>query len=128
MLAGSAELRRTVRGTSRVGPPPAVEWPGPRAADDEPSTESPSGVDSGCPFGYAAALRCPSPSPAPCVSHARCRARLAGTDRVAGAAHFETPVEVGRRLIEEMTARLPGYAVPKYVREVPGAPSKQRIA
>lgn len=49
-------------------------------------------------------------------------------DRVAGAAHFETPVEVGRRLIEEMTARLPGYAVPKYVREVPGAPAKQRIA
>jgi L-lysine 2,3-aminomutase len=49
-------------------------------------------------------------------------------DRVAGAAHFETPVEVGRRLIEEMTARLPGYAVPKYVREVPGTPAKQRIA
>ena len=49
-------------------------------------------------------------------------------DRVAGAAHFETPVEVGLRLIEEMTARLPGYAVPKYVREVPGEPAKQRIA
>lgn len=48
-------------------------------------------------------------------------------DRVAGAAHFETPVEVGRRLIEEMAARLPGYAVPRYVREVPGAPAKQRI-
>jgi L-lysine 2,3-aminomutase len=49
-------------------------------------------------------------------------------DRVAGAAHFETPVEVGQRLIAEMTARLPGYAVPRYVREVPGAPAKLRIA
>ena len=49
-------------------------------------------------------------------------------DRVAGTAHFETPVEVGQRLIEEMTTRLPGYAVPRYVREVPGAPAKQRIA
>ena len=49
-------------------------------------------------------------------------------DRVAGAAHFETPVEVGQRLIAEMTARLPGYAVPRYVREVPGALAKLRIA
>lgn len=49
-------------------------------------------------------------------------------DRVAGAAHFETPIEVGQRLIAEMTARLPGYAVPRYVREVPGAPAKLRIA
>jgi len=49
-------------------------------------------------------------------------------DRVAGAAHFETPVEVGRRLIEELASRLPGYAVPRYVREVPGSPGKQRIA
>jgi EF-P beta-lysylation protein EpmB len=49
-------------------------------------------------------------------------------DRVAGAAHFETPAEVGRQLIEEMASRLPGYAVPKYVREVPGAAGKQRIA
>jgi len=49
-------------------------------------------------------------------------------DRVAGAAHFETPVEVGLRLIQQMADRLPGYAVPKYVREVPGAPAKVRMA
>lgn len=48
-------------------------------------------------------------------------------DRVTGAAHFEVPAEVGRALIEELTARLPGYAVPKYVREIPGAPAKVRI-
>jgi len=49
-------------------------------------------------------------------------------DRVAGASHFEAPVETGQRLIQGLTARLPGYAVPRYVREVPGAASKQPIA
>jgi EF-P beta-lysylation protein EpmB len=45
-------------------------------------------------------------------------------DRVAGAAHFEVPVATGRRIIDELRARLPGYAVPRYVQEVAGAPSK----
>ena len=45
-------------------------------------------------------------------------------DRVAGAAHFEVPEDVGRQLIDELRARLPGYAVPRYVREVAGAAYK----
>ena len=45
-------------------------------------------------------------------------------DRVAGAAHFEVDQAVGRRLIEAMRVRLPGYAVPRYVREEPGAAYK----
>lgn len=45
-------------------------------------------------------------------------------DRVDGAAHFEVPVETGINLIEEIRARLPGYAVPRYVREIPGKPGK----
>ncbi len=45
-------------------------------------------------------------------------------DRVAGAAHFEVPIATGRRIIEELRARLPGYAVPRYVQEVAGALSK----
>ena len=45
-------------------------------------------------------------------------------DRVAGAAHFEVPEAEGRRLVAELRRRLPGYAVPRYVREVPGAASK----
>jgi KamA family protein len=45
-------------------------------------------------------------------------------DRVAGAAHFEVPVEVGRQIVEQLRARLPGYAIPQYVREAPGALSK----
>ncbi len=48
-------------------------------------------------------------------------------DRVRGAAHFETTEEVGRQLIAQLTVRLPGYAVPRYVRETPGAPAKERI-
>jgi EF-P beta-lysylation protein EpmB len=45
-------------------------------------------------------------------------------DRVAGAAHFEVPVEEGRRIVKELRRRLPGYLVPRYVQEVPGAASK----
>lgn len=49
-------------------------------------------------------------------------------DRVAGAAHFEVPEAVGRKLIEELRTRLPGYAVPRYVRETPHDPSKVVLA
>jgi EF-P beta-lysylation protein EpmB len=48
-------------------------------------------------------------------------------DKVAGAAHFEVPVERGRELIEQLRARLPGYAVPRYVVEEPGEMSKTWI-
>ena len=46
-------------------------------------------------------------------------------DRVAGAAHFEVPEERGRELIRQLRARLPGYAVPRYVRDMPGATHKE---
>jgi EF-P beta-lysylation protein EpmB len=45
-------------------------------------------------------------------------------DRVAGAAHFEVPIEQGRMLIDELRATLPGYMVPKYVQEIPDRPNK----
>ena len=45
-------------------------------------------------------------------------------DRVAGAAHFEVPIDEGRRIMRALRARLPGYAVPRYVQEIPGADSK----
>ena len=41
-------------------------------------------------------------------------------DRVRGSLHFEVPVEEGRRLWEGLRRSLPGYAVPRYVQEVPG--------
>lgn len=49
-------------------------------------------------------------------------------DRVAGAAHFEVPVERGLQLIAEMRTQLPGYAVPRYVQEIAGEPHKRVLA
>lgn len=48
-------------------------------------------------------------------------------DRVAGAAHFEVPLEVGQRIVGELRERLPGYAVPRFVAEIPGAGSKSIV-
>lgn len=48
-------------------------------------------------------------------------------DRVAGAAHFEVPISTGRQIIDQLKARLPGYAVPRYVQEVAGAISKTEL-
>ena len=45
-------------------------------------------------------------------------------DPVAGAAHFKVSDGEAKRLHAGVTARLPGYLVPKLVREVPGAPAK----
>ena len=45
-------------------------------------------------------------------------------DRVQGSGHFEVSEETGRQLIQQLQALLPGYAVPKYVREIAGEPSK----
>lgn len=49
-------------------------------------------------------------------------------DQVAGAAHFYVPPERGCALIATMRAQLPGYAVPRYVREQPGRASKTVLA
>ncbi|HEX3872334.1 MAG TPA: EF-P beta-lysylation protein EpmB [Pirellulales bacterium] len=48
-------------------------------------------------------------------------------DRVAGAAHFEVPESLGHAIIRELRTRLPGYAVPCYVREIPGASHKVEV-
>lgn len=45
-------------------------------------------------------------------------------DRVRGASHFEVPTQRGLELIEALRGRLPGYAVPQYVIEQSGEPSK----
>lgn len=49
-------------------------------------------------------------------------------DPVQGAAHFEVEESRGRALIAKMRAQLPGYLVPRLVREVPGELSKTPIA
>lgn len=45
-------------------------------------------------------------------------------DRVRGASHFEVSQAEGLVLMGELRRRLPGYAVPRYVRESAGAASK----
>jgi EF-P beta-lysylation protein EpmB len=49
-------------------------------------------------------------------------------DRVAGAAHFEVPEAKGLAIVAELRRRLPGYAVPRYVREIAGETHKTVLA
>ena len=48
-------------------------------------------------------------------------------DNVQGAAHFDMPEARALQLHRELTARLPGYLVPKLVREIAGAPAKSAV-
>jgi len=45
-------------------------------------------------------------------------------DPVAGAAHFDVPEDRARGLMRDLSVRLPGYLLPRLVRERPGAPAK----
>lgn len=49
-------------------------------------------------------------------------------DKVRGAAHFDVPEHDARQLMSEVTAKLPGFLVPKLVREVAGMEAKQGIS
>jgi EF-P beta-lysylation protein EpmB len=48
-------------------------------------------------------------------------------DHVAGAAHFEVPDLTGLAIMDELRRRLPGYAVPRFVREIAGGLSKTAV-
>ena len=48
-------------------------------------------------------------------------------DRVRGAHHFEVPEDEGLRLIDALRARIPGYGLPRYVREIAGEASKTPV-
>ena len=48
-------------------------------------------------------------------------------DRVAGAAHFEVDRAAALEIMGDLRARLPGYLVPRLVREVEGAASKLSV-
>ena len=52
---------------------------------------------------------------------------LHSMDRVRGAGHFEVETSTGKRLVEDVLGRLPGYLVPRFVKEVPGALSKTPV-
>jgi len=49
-------------------------------------------------------------------------------DPVLGAAHFDVPEERAQRIAGELAAQLPGYLVPRLVRETQGAPAKVPLA
>ena len=44
-----------------------------------------------------------------------------------GSLHFQIPVERGLELIAALRRRLPGYAVPRYVQEIPGEAHKSDL-
>jgi EF-P beta-lysylation protein EpmB len=48
-------------------------------------------------------------------------------DKVQGAAHFDVPEPTARALHAALAARLPGYLVPRLVREIPGAAAKMAV-
>ncbi len=48
-------------------------------------------------------------------------------DRVSGTAHFDVSEAAAKRIMAQLQARLPGFLVPKLVREVPGEPSKSLV-
>lgn len=49
-------------------------------------------------------------------------------DPVEGSAHFLVPLERALKIMEELKGEVPGYAVPKFVREIPGESSKTQIS
>lgn len=49
-------------------------------------------------------------------------------DPVRGAAHFDVDVEKARGLLAELAARLPGYRVPRLVREESAYPGKTPVS
>jgi L-lysine 2,3-aminomutase len=49
-------------------------------------------------------------------------------DRVHGTAHFEVSEEEAQRIVGQLAARLPGYLVPRLVREAAGSPAKLALA
>jgi len=48
-------------------------------------------------------------------------------DKVSGTAHFEVPESKALNLYEDLLSALPGYMVPKLVREVPGVAHKKPV-
>lgn len=48
-------------------------------------------------------------------------------DKVSGASHFDMNEEDAKKLYQQMLAQLPGFLVPKLVREIGGEPSKTPI-
>jgi lysine 2,3-aminomutase len=65
-----------------------------------------------------------------CAARQRARVRpyyVFLCDPVAGIAHFRVPLRRARQIERELSRRLGGLALPRFVRDVPGAPCKMPI-
>ncbi|RIK84376.1 MAG: EF-P beta-lysylation protein EpmB [Planctomycetota bacterium] len=130
----TAELIAALRGT-RLAPIVVVHANHPREIDTLVARAFAQLVDAGIPLLNQAVLLRGVNDDADTlaalsqtlVNHRAMPYYLHQLDPVQGAAHFAVPAEVGLSLIEDLRVRLPGYAVPRYVREVPGQPSKMPI-
>jgi len=131
----TSELLDWLRGT-RLTPIMIVHANHAQEIDDEVAAALGRLVDAGVPvLNQAVLLRGVNDSTAALVDLSRRLVDLRvmpyylhQLDRVAGAAHFEVPVERGLQLVAEMREQLPGYAVPRYVQEIAGEPHKRVLA
>ncbi|MBL7002689.1 MAG: EF-P beta-lysylation protein EpmB [Gammaproteobacteria bacterium] len=48
-------------------------------------------------------------------------------DKVTGTTHFDLPTKKARQLVDELTAELPGYLIPRLVQEIPQKKSKTHV-
>lgn len=128
------ELLTTLRGT-RLAPVVVVHANHPREIDGEVIQALARLVDAGIPVLNQSVLLAGvnddvdtlAELSQTLVNHRVMPYYLHQLDPVAGAAHFNVAPEIGLKLIEQLQARLPGYAVPRYVQEIPGARSKLPI-
>lgn len=61
------------------------------------------------------------------INHGMVPYYLHHLDKVEGAGHFDVSEAEGLTLLNELTKQLPGYAIPRYVKEIAGEPSKTRL-
>jgi EF-P beta-lysylation protein EpmB len=131
----TAELIDWLRGT-RLAPLMVVHANHPQEIDDATAAALSRLVDAGIPvLNQAVLLRGVNDNAEALIGLSRRLVDLRvmpyylhQLDRVAGAAHFEVPISRGLELIDDLRRALPGYAVPRYVQEIPGKEHKRVLA
>jgi len=127
----TAELVSWLRGT-RLSPVFVIHANHPRELSPQVTAATGRLIDAGVPvFNQAVLLRGINDNAATLtelcrqlINHRITPYYLHQLDRVAGAAHFETPAANGPQLVEQIRTVLPGYAVPQMVQEIAGRQSK----
>jgi len=131
----TGELIDWLRGT-RLAPIMVVHANHPQEIDDATAAALTRLVDSGIPvLNQAVLLRGVNDNAEALIGLSRRLVDLRvmpyylhQLDRALGAAHFEVPISRGLQLIDHLRRSLPGYAVPRYVQEIPGDEHKRVLA